>query len=171
MTEPDAVRDQAVPDAYAPPDADRPLKGYLVAMGVYTALTGTAVLVARRQKRRLPSLSMSDLALYGMATHRASRLLAKDAVTSPLRASFTRFEEPGAPGELNEAVRADSEVGHAVGELLTCPFCIGQWIATAFVAGTVFAPRATKLAAGVFAVAGVADFLQFAYAGAGKLDK
>lgn len=51
-----------------------------------------------------------------------------------------------------------------MGELLTCPFCLSQWVATAFVFGLVAAPRGTRLTAGVFAGLTVADFLQFAHA-------
>lgn len=156
-------------DGYAPPGEDRPLRGYAVAMGTYGALTAGVVALARRRGRSLPEVTLRDLALFGLATHRASRLLTKDAVTSPLRAPFTRYESPGAPSELNESVRAQGSVGHAVGELLTCPFCLGQWVATGFVAGSVFAPRATRLVAAVFAAVGISDFLQYAYAGAGKL--
>jgi hypothetical protein len=55
---------------------------------------------------------------------------------------------------------------HAVGELLTCPFCMSHWIATGFGIGAVVAPRATRLVASVFSMEAAADFLQFAHAGA-----
>ena len=160
---------EEIAQGYAPPDEERPLAGYLVAMGAYTTLAGGLSLLARKQRRPVPSFSLKDLVIFGLATQRASRLLAKDSVTSPLRAPFTRYKEPGLPGELNESVRAESTLGHAVGELLTCPFCVGQWVATTFVLGTVFAPRAMRLVAGVFATVGVSDFLQFVYAGSTKL--
>jgi hypothetical protein len=51
-----------------------------------------------------------------------------------------------------------------VGELLTCPFCLDVWVATAFVIGLVFAPRLTRLIAGGLASLAGADFLQLAYA-------
>lgn len=156
---------------YAPPEEDRPLGGYLVAMSAYATVTGGLALLARKQRRALPTFSFRDLVLVGLATQRASRLLAKDSVTSPIRAPFTRYQEPGLPGELNESVRAESTVGHAVGELLTCPFCVGQWVATSLVFGMVFAPRAARLVAGVLASVGVSDFLQFAYAGVTKVSE
>jgi len=52
---------------------------------------------------------------------------------------------------------------HAFGELLTCPFCIAQWIATTSVAAYVAAPRQTRLAATVMTVAAASDVLQIAY--------
>lgn len=92
-----------------------------------------------------------------------SRTLAKDSVTSPLRAPFTRYSEPAGAGELNGEVTGTGAM-HGLGELLACPFCLAQWVATAFVAGLVVVPRATRLVASVFAARTGSDALQFAYA-------
>jgi hypothetical protein len=48
----------------------------------------------------------------------------------------------------------------AIGELLTCPYCIGQWIALGAVTGIVIAPRATRLVASVLTVSAASDYLQ-----------
>jgi hypothetical protein len=146
---------------------DRPLGAYGVLDGVYLGLVGAIGLAARRRGRRLPDLSVKDMALIGVATHRLSRTLAKDPITSPVRMPFVSYEGTGGPAELHEKVVADG-MGHAVGELLTCPFCLAQWVATGFVAGMIFAPRATRLVAATFAGVATSDFLQFAYAGAQK---
>jgi hypothetical protein len=67
------------------------------------------------------------------------------------------------PSELAEEVRGTG-AQHAVGELLAYPFCLAQWISTAYAAGLTFAPRATRLAgATVTAIAG-ADWLRLLYA-------
>jgi hypothetical protein len=109
-------------------------------------------------------LTPFDLALIGIATHKTSRLLAKDAVTSPLRAPFAVYEKPGGDAELSEQPRQDSHARHAWGELVTCPFCLAKWTATGFGAGLAFAPNFTRLAALVMASTAVSDFLQLAYA-------
>ena len=44
--------------------------------------------------------------------------------------------------------------------LLTCPYCIGQWIALAGVTGVVLAPRTTRTVASVLAVSAASDYLQ-----------
>jgi hypothetical protein len=106
----------------------------------------------------------SDVALLAVATHKVSRVITKDAITSPLRAPFTRFEGPAGPGELNEDVVATSTLGHSTGELLTCPLCLAVWVATGFTFGYVVAPRPTRLLAAGFNVVAGSDFLQFAYA-------
>jgi hypothetical protein len=81
-----------------------------------------------------------------------------------LRAPFTVYDEPSGDAELSEHPRKDSHAQHAVGELVTCPFCLAQWIATGFAAGLVFAPRFTRLAALVMSSTAISDFLQLAYA-------
>ncbi|HEV2888728.1 MAG TPA: DUF1360 domain-containing protein [Jatrophihabitans sp.] len=143
---------------------ERPLGGYLAAMGVYaSAVTGLTLLGRRLGFRAPQQISPWDVALFGIATHRVTRTIAKDAVASPVRAPFTTYDGVQGPGELHEEVRTDSHLRHAVGELLTCPFCLAQWVATAFGAGLVFAPRATRLVAATFASVAVSDFLQFGY--------
>jgi hypothetical protein len=79
-----------------------------------------------------------------------------------LRVPFARFEEPAGVGEVNEKV-VGTGVRHAVGELLTCPFCAAQWVATALVAGRIAAPNLTAAVVTVSAVARLSDFLQLAY--------
>lgn len=146
----------------------RPLGGYLVVLGAYTgvvgALSGAALALGRRPPERIPA---RDIVIFSIATHKVSRLLAKDAVASPLRAPFTAYEEPAGEGELNEEVRGQG-VRHAVGELVTCPFCVGVWIATGLFAGTVFAPRLTRLVAATFAAVAGADVLHLGYDAAKK---
>lgn len=146
---------------------DRPLGGYLVLIAVYVATVAVAAVLLRRRRTALPDgLRWIDLTVGALATFRLSRLVTKDSITSPLRAPFTRYAGLSGPAELREEVTGRG-VAHAVGELLTCPFCMAQWVATALAIGTLVAPRATRLCAGVLATVGLADILHLAY---GKLD-
>jgi hypothetical protein len=143
----------------------RPMRGYVGAMGVYSALVGAAAVAARLLGKHAPARTTPwDVVLLGVATQKLSRLLARDPVTSPLRAPFVKYEGTAGPGEVSEQVREHGDVKHAVGELSSCPFCMAQWVATGFVTGTVLAPRATRLAATTFAAIAVSDTLQLAYA-------
>ena len=64
---------------------ERPLGGYLAAMGAYAAVTGTLAVVTRLTRRELPDgLATKDHLLAATATHKLSRLITKDPVTSPL---------------------------------------------------------------------------------------
>lgn len=145
---------------------ERPLQGYLTVLGAYGSVTAGLAVLARALGKSVPErLDLGDTLLLSVATHKASRLLAKDAVTSPLRAPFVRYEEPAGEGELNESVPGHG-TSHAVGELVTCPFCLAVWIATAMAAGMVFAPRFTRLAATVLTAVTASDVLQLGYDGA-----
>jgi Protein of unknown function (DUF1360) len=150
---------------YAPGEAF-PLGGYLVSGGAYAALVASLAAAVRVTGRELPERpSVLDVVLLSAATHKVSRLVAKDSVTSPLRAPFTRYEKPAGHAELVEQVRGHG-TRHAVGELISCPFCLAVWVSTVLTAGLVLAPRLTRLvAAGLTAVA-VSDFLQLGYAAA-----
>jgi hypothetical protein len=143
--------------------SDRPLAGYAALMGVYGAAVTAGTVALRRRGRPLPEVRAFDIALMGVATHKLARRMSKDSVTSPFRAPFTRYEGVAGPAELQEKVRG-SGLRKAVGELITCPFCLSQWVATGFVFGLLTAPRASRWAASVFASLALADFLQFAYA-------
>ena len=142
---------------------ERPLRSYAAMTGIYcaavAALAGAAQLTGRRPERP----GVFDTVLIGVATHKLSRLIAKDPVTSPLRAPFTRYEGTTGPAELAEQVRGHG-VRHAVGELITCPFCMAQWVAFGFTAGLTFTPRAARLAAAMMTAVASADWLQLAYA-------
>lgn len=149
-------------DAYAG-EADRPLGSYLATLAVYGATTGLLALSGRRLGASLKSIGLGDLALMTVTTHKLSRLMSKDPVTSPLRAPFTRYAGTGGPAELAEEVRGHG-VRHAVGELISCPFCMSQWVATAYAAGLVFSPEVTRLAGATMTAVAGSDWLQLAYA-------
>jgi hypothetical protein len=81
----------------------------------------------------------SDVVRCAAATHKLSRLLTKDPVTSPLRAPFASYEGTSGPAELREEARGEGG-RKTVGELVTCPFCASVWVATGFTAGLLFFP-------------------------------
>ncbi|HVT64010.1 MAG TPA: DUF1360 domain-containing protein [Mycobacteriales bacterium] len=154
---------QSAAEHYGRPASE--LRGYAGVMAVYAVGVGAATLAMWRKKRLPASFSAKDLALVALATHKLSRTLARDAVTSPLRAPFTRFEGSAGPGEVKEKVAARG-AEKSVGELITCPFCLDQWVATGFVTGLAVAPRLTRYIAAIFAARAGADFIHFGYAAA-----
>ncbi len=144
-------------------DEERPLGGYLAAMGLYAAAVGTLAGITRFAKREIPDgLGIGDVLLSAVATHKLSRLITKDPVTSPLRAPFTVYEGQAGPAELKEEVRGKG-AQKTVGELITCPFCTDMWVATGLMAGLLYLPRTTRLAVDTLAVLAGADILQFGY--------
>jgi hypothetical protein len=124
------VRARGVSDGYAP-GRDRPLAGYLTAMSVYGISVVTLGTIARKRRRRAPEMTPFEVVLVAAATHNLARLIAKASITSAVRAPFTRYVSPDGPAELHEEVPGHG-MTHAVGELITCPFCLAVWIATGF---------------------------------------
>ena len=163
MTETLRAKLARVGQSYAPHE-HRPLGGYVAAMGSFAALASSLAAAAKVTGRPVPERpAVADVVLLSIATHKLSRLIAKDAVTSPLRAPFTRYAEPAGAAELNEEVRDGSSLKHGIGELITCPFCLAVWVATGLTGGLVLAPRLTRLAASTLTAVAVSDFLQMAY--------
>src|SRR3712207_3496778 len=143
---------------------ERPLAGDLGAMGVYLGLVGAAAGAVRASGRELPeSIPVGDAFLMTVAPVRLARRIAREPVTVPVRAPFGRFEGASGHAEVAGEVREHGGVKHAVGELLTCPFCLAQWVGTGFVFGYVTAPKATRLAALTMTMVAGSDILQFVY--------
>jgi hypothetical protein len=131
-------------------------------MASYGALTAGLALVLRRKRFRMQLLSPWNFVLYALAAEHISRLVSKDSVTSPIRKPFAEFKEPAGEGEVNEEV-IGSGPRQAIGELLTCPFCLDQWVTTGLVAGSVAAPTLTTAVVSVSALARTADYLHLLY--------
>jgi uncharacterized protein DUF1360 len=159
-------RERAAPAAiagYADPPQRPPLLSYLITMIVFNGLFGGLLLAAKRRGRELPEqVDGRDIVLIGVASHKLSRLISKDKVTSPLRAPFTELEGSGGPGELEESARGRG-ARRAIGELLVCPYCLGLWVVAGFSLGLLFAPRLTRFLAAIFSALTISDFLQIAY--------
>jgi Protein of unknown function (DUF1360) len=150
---------------YAPRD-ERPLGAYAALTAAFGASLAGARVDLKASGRELPERPpVRDIVLAGVATHKVSRLLAKDKVTSFVRAPFTEYQEQSGQGEVEESPRG-SGLRLAIGELLGCPYCAAQWVAAAFACGMVGAPRLTRFVAGIYAAETVSDFLQLAYAAA-----
>jgi hypothetical protein len=156
---------RAIEEAYAGyAEAEgRPLKAYAALVGGFHAVALSLAHRYRRSGRELPErVGVSDTVLFGIATHKAARLLTKDKVTSFVRAPFTEYQEAGPPGEVEEKARGTG-LRLAVGELLTCPYCLGPWICAGFLYGRLFRPAPTRTIASGFVALTLADFLQAAY--------
>ncbi len=151
------------------PEQERPLGAYGLLMTTFGAATGGFALWLRRSGRPLPErVDVGDIVLLSIATHKSARLIARDRVAGTIRAPFTRFQNDAGHAEVNEQARGHG-LRRAIGELLICPYCLGMWIATAFLAGLLVAPRATRWIASSFVVLTGSDLLQIAYARAEQL--
>jgi hypothetical protein len=131
----------------------RPLPEYATLAAVFSGAVGAFILAARN---RLPErVGLGDTLRVGVASYKLGRLIAKDEVTAWMRAPVTRDEETQEPEREGMA--------RALGELVTCPYCIGVWVAAGFSAGLVLFPRETRFAATILGGQTAADFLNAAF--------
>ena len=142
---------------------EEPLPSYAALAGLFNLILALFLLIARKTGRPIPErIETRDIALLGVATHKVSLLVANDAVTSPLRAPFTELQDKQSPKSVKEKPRGKG-LRRSLGELLTCHFCVGQWVASFFTYGLVFAPAVTRLVASIFAIVALSDHLHQTY--------
>jgi len=147
-----------------------PTHDYAALVALFNAVLATVLLARKCSREPLPKrIEPQDLALFAFATQKLSRVITKDKVTAAFRAPFTEIEGKGGAGELEERPRGHG-LRRAIGDLITCPFCFGTWIASGFIYGHIFTPRIARTIASIFAVAGLSDFLQQAYVKAQEMN-
>lgn len=119
-------------------------------------LTGFSAVL--RQRDEQVELRPFDLALLGLATYRTGRLVAYERVAAPLRDPLTETVPDGS-GAGEAVVAAGAGWRWALGELVSCPICIGTWISAGLVYGLHLAPRPTRVFLAVMSATGVAQIL------------
>ena len=136
-----------------PAASARPLPEYAALVGAFGTAVGGFLVLARN---RLPErVGFADVARLGLASYKIGRLVAKDEVTTWMRAPVTRDEDAQEPER--------DGMARALGELVTCPYCIGLWASAGLTAALAVRPRETRLVAAVFGAQAVADFLNAAF--------
>jgi uncharacterized protein DUF1360 len=132
---------------------ERPLPEYAALTAAFGAVLGGFLVVARR---RLPErIAFGDVVRIGLASYKIGRLVAKDEVTSWVRAPVTRDADASEP--------KPQGVERALGELVTCPYCVGVWAASGLSYALVLYPRQTRLVTTIFGAQAVAEFLNAAF--------
>ena len=99
-----------------------------------------------------------DLVMLGLATYRTGRLVAFERVAAPLREPVTETG-PDASGAREAVVARGTGWRWTFGELLSCPTCIGTWVAAGLVYGLRLAPRPTRVFMAIMSATGVAQLL------------
>jgi hypothetical protein len=151
-------------------ECDEPLLAEYATLLAFFLTSVAAVTRTAAANDRFPRrFGLLDLALLGIATHKLSRIVAKDRITGILRAPFVCYIRSAGAGEVEEEPRGRG-IQRGIGHLISCPYCMGPWCATALGFGFLFAPRVTRFFAGVLVSIAASDFLHRAYAAA-KGDK
>ena len=136
----------------APP----PYQAYATIAG---AFFGGLAAVASLSRRSPPSTAL-ELAVLSAASFKVSRTLSRERVGSFMRQPFVE----------GDADRGDDErpagtgLRRAIGELVTCPRCLGTWSAAALVSTEMISPRFGRLLTWSLAASAANDFLQAGFA-------
>ncbi|HLU68681.1 MAG TPA: DUF1360 domain-containing protein, partial [Kofleriaceae bacterium] len=139
----------------ADPDV-MPLGGYAALVGLFTAAVGGFLGWASRRRRLPHRVSAADIVLLGVATQKLTRLVGRDFVTAPLRAPFTRYQGSLLPGEVKERSRGHG-LRRAVGDLLTCEYCLAPWISAGLFATHALNPPLARFIAAMTAAVSLSD--------------
>lgn len=141
------------------------LAEYGVAMMIFVVAVAGLTAAANAEDLLPKKIKLFDLLLLGIATNKLSRIVAKDRITGALRAPFVHYKGSAGSGEVEEEPRGRG-IQRAVGELVSCPYCMGPWCAAALGCGMVFAPRTTKFFTSILGTIAISDFLNRAYSAA-----
>ena len=132
-----------------------PYEAYATIAGAFFG--GLAVVAA--VSRRSPPGGAVDLLALSAATFKASRALSRERVGSFVRQPFVEGEAD--TGE--EEQPAGTGFQRALGELVTCPRCLGTWSAAALASTQMVAPRFGRLVTWTLGASAANDFLQAAF--------
>lgn len=135
--------------------AKPPYEAYAtIAGGFFGGLATVAAL-----SRRPPPHTVLEFAALAGATFKASRALSRERVGSFVRQPFV--EGDAEIGEEEEP--AGSGLQRAIGELVTCPRCLGTWTAAGLASAQVLTPRFGRLLTWTLGASAANDFLQAAF--------
>ena len=120
----------------APPD--RPPYGSYAAIA---ALFLGGIAAVATSSRRAPAGTALDFVALSAATFKASRTLSRERVASFVREPFVEGEATTGQDERP----AGEGLQRALGELVTCPRCVGAWTAAGLASSQMLAPRFGRL--------------------------
>lgn len=144
------------------PEHDPPLGGYAILLTAHLGLVGALLKALDRRGAPLGRIGAGELLLTGVATYKLSRTITRSWIGTAIRAPFTRYVGQGEGDEIKEVGRGEG-LQEAVGDLLTCPFCTGHWVATGLVLGHAVAPGPTRAMTRILTVGAISDTLQHAH--------
>jgi hypothetical protein len=143
------------PHAHLMSDLQQVRATKLTLMSVFLGVMAT--FAARLVKRDTDVvLRPFDLLQLGLTSFRIGRMIAFEGVTAPLREPFTETRLDGS-GAGQTVVAAGRGSRHVIGELMSCPICMGTWVAAGLVYGMHLFPRPTRLLLAIMSTTGIAE--------------
>jgi hypothetical protein len=134
--------------AHKPAEAHDYAAVNVVWAGMLAALLGAT---ARGAK---PGPAGAELPIFGLATFTVTKALAKEKVGAWAREPLVEDDGDGEHHPRGRGVR------YVLGELVTCPRCLGTWSSLGLIGLRVARPREGRIVAGILATAAINDVLQ-----------
>jgi Protein of unknown function (DUF1360) len=132
-----------------------PYEAYATIAGAFFGGLAAVAVLARRS----PQGTALEFAVLGAATFKASRALSRERVGSFVRQPFVEGD-----AEIGEEEQpAGGGLQRAIGELVTCPRCLGTWTAASLASAQVLTPRFGRLLTWTLGASAANDFLQAAF--------
>jgi hypothetical protein len=132
-----------------------PYQAYATIAG---AFFGGLAAVAALSRRSPPGTAL-ELAALSAATFKVSRTLTRERVGSFVRQPFVEGDADTGEDERPTG----TGLQRAVGELVTCPRCLGTWSAAALASTQMLSPRFGRLLTCSLGASAANDFLQAAF--------
>ena len=130
-------------------EEERPLPEYATLAAGFWAVFALFVLTSRD---RIPDrIRWSDLFAIALTSYKMSRVITKEDIAAFVRAPVTEDPEAQQP-------KPDG-MARVLGELVTCPYCIGLWISSGLSYAHVILPRETRFLTTIFGSYAITDFL------------
>lgn len=130
-----------------------PYGGYAILLITFTTLLSFTLWFLARKT----TFGWIELFLLIVATHEVTNILATDRVTSVFRRPFIDLMIDDS-GNMVERP-AERGLRRALGELVTCPFCLGPWVALTLGTFLALFPISGEIVLGLFAAVAGSDLL------------
>lgn len=100
-----------------------------------------------------------EAVLLGLAVMRTGRMIAYDRITEPLRLPFTHtvWDQSGAG---KTVIARGVGITRSLGQMISCPICVGTWIAAGLVYALAVFPAPVWILVVILGVTGLAELLQ-----------
>lgn len=138
------------------------MKRYFILLDIIFIGAYIGVMYALYYLMHLPRhISTFDLILLGFAVARISDIISTDEVMQWLREPFIRLEQTEVAGRGTEMRIGRGEgLRRVIGEMLSCPWCVGIWVAAGLTYLYFLVPRYIWLFILLMAIAEIGSLLQ-----------
>lgn len=129
----------------------------IIFIGLYVGVMGVLYHLGRIPR----NISVFDFILLGLAAARLTDIISTDEIMKWLREPFVKMEQTEIAGrEVETRVGRGRGLKKVFGDLLSCPWCVGVWIAAGLTYAYFLVPVFAWLFILVMAIAEIASLLQ-----------